>query len=81
MRALSMSLMVSADRFRHAQAGGIDRHKRGSELKVGHGLQEALDFISRENGWQCIRPAPQRNLFGHSGLAERRAVKEPQAHT
>jgi hypothetical protein len=65
-------------RFRHAQPGGVDRHKRGSELKVAHGLQETLDFISRKNGWQCIGPAPQWYLLRHCGLAERRSVKEPQ---
>jgi len=67
------------NRFRHAQPGGVDRHKRGSELKVAHGLQETLDFISRKNGWQCIGPAPQWYLLGHCGFAERRSVKEPQA--
>ena len=66
------------DRFRHAQASGIDRHERGSELKVTHGLQKTFDLALREHGWQCIRPASQRNVFGHSTHPERRFVKEPQ---
>lgn len=47
------------DRFRHTQASAIDRHKRGPEVKVIHGLQKSFDFLRARTGGSVsgLRPS------------------------
>ena len=66
------------DGLRDAQTRRIDGDEDGSHLEISARLQQAHDFVARQNGWQGVWPCGASGIcsatFGPRASCRRRTV-------